>query len=124
MLWVCSDISKLKEFRDTFRSKFSNRDFVDLSKVPSSELIEQCESIASHKTRSCVFLGYLEPGWMLEPMHQTRIRKLIRTCPVAFVCFYTESIPFAWKNEIETLFPFTATNEHGDSSFVDNGGSV
>jgi hypothetical protein len=59
---------------------------------------------------------------MLEPMHQTRIRKLIRSCPVGFVCFYTESIPFAWKNEIESLVVFKA--EHGDASSIDNGGSV
>jgi hypothetical protein len=124
MLWVSSDICRFGQFRDTFRSSFSEREFVDLSKVPSCDLMEQCEAIASHQTRSCVFLGYLEPGWMLEPMHQTRIRKLIRTCPVSFVCFYTESIPFAWKNEIESLVVFTGTTENGDASSIDNGGSV
>jgi hypothetical protein len=122
MLWVCSDISKLKEFRDTFRSKFSNRDFVDLSKVPSSELIEQCESIASHKTRSCVFLGYLEPGWMLESPHQTRLRTLFRKFPVGFVCEFPISIPFSWKNEIALVY--LEDRKDGHSKIVNHGDSV
>ena len=122
MLWISADIRRFADFRANFRSKFPDLEFVDLSKVPSSELVEHCEAISSHRVRSCVFLGYLEPGWMLEPMHQTRIRKLIRSCPVALTCFYTESIPFSWKNEIESLVVFKA--EHGDASSIDNGGSV
>jgi hypothetical protein len=72
--------------------------------MPSSQLVEQAESILSHHSDACIFLGYLEPGWMLEPTHQTILRSLFRKFDVGFVCKFTDSIPFAWKNEIEVLY--------------------
>ena len=78
--------------------------WIDISKLSSSELIEQSESILSHHTNACIFLGYLEPGWMLELTHQTLMRNLFRKFPVGFVCKFVESIPFSWKNEIEVLY--------------------
>jgi hypothetical protein len=78
--------------------------FLDLSKVPSFQLADEAESILNHHKSCCVFLGYLEPGWMLEPTHQTRIRKLFRKFPVAVVTHFTDSLPFSWKNEIDTFY--------------------
>jgi hypothetical protein len=124
MLWVSTEILEFGKFRDAFKHSFPASEFVDLSRVPSSDLMDNCESILKHHKSPCVFLGFLEPGWMLEPAHQTRIRSLIRTRPVAFVCHHSESIPFSWKNEIEFLYVSKPNQENGDASFVHNGSAV
>jgi len=104
MLWVCDDVVKFELFKTIFQEMNQQSKWIDISKLPSSELVEQSESILSHHTDACVFLGYLEPGWMLEPTHQTLMRNLFRKFPVGFVCKFVESIPFSWKNEIEVLY--------------------
>lgn len=104
MLWVCDDIVKFQTFKTIFHEMNRESTWIDISKLSSSELIEQSESILSHHADACVFLGYLEPGWMLEPTHQTLMRNLFRKFPVGFVCKFVESIPFSWKNEIEVLY--------------------
>jgi hypothetical protein len=104
MLWVCDDIVKFQLFKTIFHEMNRESTWIDISKLSSSELIEQSESILSHHTNACIFLGYLEPGWMLELTHQTLMRNLFRKFPVGFVCKFVESIPFSWKNEIEVLY--------------------
>jgi hypothetical protein len=78
----------------------------------------------THHTNCCIFLGYLEPGWMLEPTHQTRIRKLFRKFPVAMTTHFVESIPFSWKNEIDIYYTQEELNKDGQTNFVDNGSSL
>jgi hypothetical protein len=104
MLWVSTNVAKAAEFRKVFVGSFPDHTCVDLSKLPSKQLLEQADAITDHHTKSCVFLGYLDPGFMLSAEHQTLLRKLIRTFPVGFVCSCEDSIPFAWKNEIEVLY--------------------
>ena len=96
MLEVCTNLHKYSEF--------SKRFTIDISKVPSEDLIVQCESIFQHHSDTSIFLGFVEPGWMLPAEHQTRMRKVFRKFKVGFVCFHKESIPFSWKNEIESLY--------------------
>jgi hypothetical protein len=123
MLFVCSQIEAYKVFRETFQAE-NKTQFLDLSKVPSSCLADEAESILNHHKQCCVFLGYLEPGWMLEATHQTRLRKLFRKFPVAFVCHFTDSLPFSWKNEIDTFYTETNRNKHGCTNSLNNGGPV
>ena len=123
MLYVCTDVN-LKTFSDKWKAMFPGMLFLDLSKQNSSNLASESTSIVSHQTNCCVFLGYLEPGWMLEPNHQVILRKLIRKFPVAIQCFYMDSIPFSWKNETETIYIPTPLNSNGTSSSVDDGGSL
>lgn len=104
MLWVCTDLSKFQEFREMFKTLNSSVTCVDISTVVSDMIVENADSILQHHTDSCVFLGYVEPGWMLDLSHQTRIRKLIREYEVGLVCNFTDSLPFSWKNEIRTLY--------------------
>jgi hypothetical protein len=120
MLYVSTDITKFHEFFDHFQKTHEN--IIDLSKVSSSELSAQCDSIVGHHKSCAVFLGYLEPGWMLDSPSQTRLRKLIRKFPVAFLCNFLESLPFSWKNEIDILYltPF----KHGASTSVNDGSAV
>lgn len=124
MLYISSNIQKYHEFREILRSTHAEFKFLDLSKVPSSCLVNEVDSIMAHHTNCFIFLGYLDPGWMLEPTHQTRIRKLFRKFPVAFVCNFVESIPFSWKNEIHTFYTERVLNKNGNSNSFNNGSSI
>jgi hypothetical protein len=124
MLFVNSDLSNYHKFREIFRETYSGIQFLDLSKVASENLVNEAESIVSHHSNCCVFLGYLEPGWMLEPTSQTRIRKLFRKFPVAMVTNFVESLPFSWKNEIDTFYTDDPLNKNGKANSIDNGCSI
>lgn len=124
MLWVSTDVTTVLKFRDFFRSQNSDRVWIDLSAIPSTDLGTECKSIAEHHSNCAVFLGYLEPGWMVSMQHQTLMRRLIRKFPVAMCCFYTESLPFSWKNEIEFLFSEPGNSNHGSPNSINDGGSV
>jgi hypothetical protein len=114
----------MKTFSDKWKALFPDKIFLDLSKHPSTDLASESISIVSHQTNCCVFLGYLEPGWMLDSNHQVILRKLFRKFPVAITCFYLDSIPFSWKNETETIYITVPLNSNGASSSVDDGGSI
>lgn len=124
MLYICTDLTKFKTFSEKWRSMFPELVFLDLSKHPSSNLASESTSIVSHQTNCCVFLGYLEPGWMLEPAHQVILRKLIRKFPVAILSFYMDSIPFSWKNETQEIYMTKRLNSNGESSSLDDGGVI
>jgi hypothetical protein len=124
MLYISTELSQIKTFTEKWRSMFSDMLFLDLSKHPSSNLASESSAIVSHQSNCCVFLGYIEPGWMLEPTHQVILRKLIRKFPVAMVSFYMDSIPFSWKNETEVIYMGKPLNSNGTSDSVDDGGSI
>jgi hypothetical protein len=124
MLWVSSDLPKYQEFRTEFKKAYSEQTYLDLSRVPSSKLADEVDSIVNHHKSCVVFLGYLEPGWMLEPSHQTRMRKLFRKFPVGLVTQFVESLPFSWKNEIDTYYTDQPLNKNGKSNSLNNGGSL
>lgn len=106
MLYLCNDISNFHKFRALFHKTYEKKHIIDLSKITLSELSDQSESIVTHHKDCSIFLGYLEPGWMLENTLQTKMRKLFRKFDVWVVCEYAESIPFSWKSDIETVFQF------------------
>ncbi len=120
MLYISTDITKVQEFSEDFQKTHGT--IIDLSKVSCSELPSQCDAIVNHHKTCAVFLGYLEPGWMLDPASQTRLRKLFRKFPVGLVCHFLESLPFSWKNEIDILYlnPF----KNGAPTSVNNGSAV
>jgi hypothetical protein len=114
----------MKLFSDKWKALFPDKTFLDLSKQAPANLASESMSIVSHQTNCCIFLGYLEPGWMLDSCHQVILRKMIRKFPVAIMCFYMDSIPFSWKNETETIYIPAPLNSNGKSSSVDDGGSI
>ena len=61
---------------------------------------------------------------MIEPSHQTRIRKLFRKFPVGIVLHYVESLPHSWKNEIDVVYTYNDLKKHGESDSIDNGSSL
>lgn len=124
MLWVCTDVTQFNAFKKTFRDEHASLPWMDVSTVPLNSLLDQCESILAHHPSACVFLGYLEPGWMLEPTHQTRMRSVFRKYPVGIVLHFSQSLPFSWKNEIEVVYPVNPSQQHGDTRAIDDGGAV
>ena len=120
MLYISADITKFQEFSEQFRK--THETVIDLSKVASADLCNECDAIVSHHKSCAIFLGYLEPGWMLDSPSQTRLRKLFRKFPVAFVCHFLESLPLSWKNEIDILYSRTPKN--GASTSVHDGSVV
>jgi hypothetical protein len=124
MLYVCTNISKFHTFLDSFQKRYETLRCIDLSKTPSHLLAEESESIVNHHKDCCVFLGFLEPGWMLEPTHQTRLRKLLRKFPVGLVLQHYESLPYSWKNEIDIIYTYNDLKKHGESNSIYDGSSV
>jgi hypothetical protein len=104
MLFVSTNLKSFDEFRQNFFDVNATKTCLDLSKVSSSQLASEATSIVNHQTLCAVFLGYLEPGFMLDGPSQTIMRKLFRKFDVAMVCGFVESLPHSWKNEINTLY--------------------
>lgn len=120
MLHICSDINKTGKFKDLFYKNHKN--VIDLSRTSCDILADECDSILHHHTECAVYFGYLEPGWMLDPFSQTRLRKIIRKYPVGMCTHYMYSLPFSWKNEIEVIYTFDCKN--GVSEVIDDGSPV
>jgi len=123
MLYVSTNIQKFTKFKEMFIETQGQRKMIDLSRIPSADLAKESGFILQHHTDCCVFLGYLEPGWMLDFPSQTILRKLFRKFPVGFICHFIESLPFSWKTEIESLY-YTNENSDGSSNFIDDGGII
>ena len=124
MLWICNDIVQYTLFKSKFQERHASLPWMDLSTVSISELLDQCEAILVHHHTACIFLGYLEPGWMLDPTHQTRLRSLFRKFPVGMLCHFTNSLPFSWKNEIDVWFPLNRNDNDGPTDTVNNGSAL
>jgi hypothetical protein len=95
MLYVYTYFKDFNELRENS---------IDLSTVSSCDLAERCEVLLQHSNDKNVFLGYLEPGWMLDSKHEARIREIIRKFHTTIVCFHLKSLPFSWKNEIDIVY--------------------
>ena len=122
MLYISTNLDKFQEFSELFQKTHESHRFIDLSKVPLAELANECDSVVAHHKNCIVFLGYIEPGWMLDSSSQTRLRKLIRKFPVGMICYFLESLPFSWKNEIDILY--LKNSKHANTTTVNNGGSL
>ena len=124
MLFVCKSLLKYDEFKEQFRQMYTHIPFHDLSKVSSHDLSGESRRILQHYENCAVFLGNIEPGWMLSPADQTMIRSLFRKFPVGMVCHYTESLPFSWKNGIDTIYTTNPTIKDGHSPSINHGSSI
>lgn len=96
-----------------------NKSTIDLSKIPSDQLADECDRILQHHAGCILFLGFVEPGWMLDPRHEARIRLAIRKFESHIVTLHLESLPFAWKNEIDTLY--TKDSKDGCPKTINDG---
>ena len=107
-----------------FKDLYNDKTFLDLSKVPLDELANESMAIVNHHSNCAIFLGHLEPGFMLDSISQVILRKLIRKFPTGIICKFTESLPFSWKNEIDTLYIQNPLNSNGSTSFINDGSSL
>jgi hypothetical protein len=107
-----------------FKSIHPGLECIDLSKLHSSSLAAESMLIVDHHKSCCVFLGYVEPGWMLDIPSQVQLRHLIRKFPVGMISEFSESIPFSWKNEIDTIYTFKSVYANGHSNSLNDGSSV
>ena len=124
MIYLCDDVTNYKDFVEKFKEITKDLDCIDLSKLPSSSLATEANSIVEHHKSCCVFLGYVEPGWMLDASSQVQLRKLFRKFPVGIVTQFSESLPFSWKNEINTIYTSKWVHKNGESVSVNNGSSL
>jgi hypothetical protein len=124
MLYVYHSIGSMKAAKLHFYEANKEKTFIDLSTRPSWTLAEESESIVEHHSGVSVFLGYLEPGWMIEPAHQTRMRHLIRKFPVGIVCEFVESLPHSWKTDIDTFYTEVPLNKNGHSDSLNDGSAL
>jgi len=92
---------------------------IDMSKIPSDKLADECDNILQHHKNLKLFFGYLDVGWMLDPKYEARIRNTIRKFDVYMITFHLDSVPHSWKNEIDTMYVEGVKN--GGSEIVDNG---
>ena len=92
---------------------------IDMSKISSDQLADECERILQHHKTCILFFGFLEPGWMLDPKHEARIRLAIRKFESHIVTFHLESLPYSWKNEIDTLY--SKKPKDGEPPVIDDG---
>lgn len=76
---------------------------IDLSKISCEDLCTQLDAIYTHHPSANIYLGFLEPIYMLSPQEETRIRKCIRKFQIYIVVGNPFILPFSWKNGIETL---------------------
>jgi hypothetical protein len=90
----------------------------DLSEAPLEQIADTATAILSHHKTAVIWFGYLE-GWMLTPMEEVRLRKVIRTFPCIAISRVPLSFSNAWKMEIDTIYT-TPPNGHSDSD--DDGG--
>jgi hypothetical protein len=93
-----------------------------MSKIPADKLADECDNVLQHHKTCTIFLGYLDVGWMLDPKHEARIRNIVRKFDVYLVSFHLESVPFAWKNEIDTLY--IQNTKNGPSEAINNGRTI
>lgn len=98
---------------------------IDLSLIPINSLANECDQILQHHNESKIFLGYLEPGWMLDPKDEARIRRLIRKFECFMICLHPQSLPFSWKNEIGLAITNNPLNsKNGTTEIINNGSSI
>jgi hypothetical protein len=106
------------ESLEVLRSKCT----IDMSRIPLDKLADECDNIIQHHRNAILFLGYIDVGWMLDPKHETRIRHCIRKFETHVITLFKESIPYSWKNEIDTLY-FKST-KNGSPEIINDGSIV
>ena len=118
MLYLYAYLETIKNLRNQ-----KGKPLFDFSSIPSNKLADEAESVLQHHSDCIIFLGYLEPGWMLDPRHEARLRPLFRKFETHIICLFPESIPFSWKNEIDTVY-LNPDQQNERPQTINNGGAL
>jgi hypothetical protein len=93
------------------------QDFIDLSNIPSNRLAEQADVVRRHQTSiKTIYLGFLDPLFMLTPHHETLLRKVIDACRVILLTSDPGSLTLFWKNGITELYLHSDSKKNDDNS--------
>ena len=84
---------------------------LDLSNLTPSNLVDTLETICQHKTSSNIWIGFLDPLWMLTEPERIRMRTCIRKLEITMTCSNPRLLPYSWKAEIRKLFIYEDQNE-------------
>lgn len=79
------------------------KDYIDLSKVTSMELVNKLETIYNHHKDVDIYLGFLDPILMLTSQMEVRIRKVFRKFEIFMIVGNPFILPFSWKNGMRKL---------------------
>ena len=79
---------------------------IDLSALRPSDLVSTLETICQHKTATDVWIGFIDPLWMLTEPERIRMRDCIRKLNVTMVCSNPRLLPLSWKAEIANLIVY------------------
>jgi hypothetical protein len=96
MLWVYSGLDVLKTSQIAKEELPPN--FIDLSKVPSENLVKAVTDYCNHHSTGHMYIGYLDPLLMLHPMEETLLRRGFTQCDMSVVVSNPYLLPLSWKN--------------------------
>jgi hypothetical protein len=89
----------------------------DLSNLRPADMLDTLETICQHKSVDKVWVGFLDPLWMLTEPERIRMRDCIRKLEITMVCSNPRALPYSWKAEMTKLLvyenekPFTKHKE-------------
>lgn len=111
---------------DTRARKDLPSDALDISKTPTSNLVDALLTIFRHQPAGrSVYIGFLDPLLMLSQQDEVRCRKVFRTFQVYMVTSNPFILPFSWKNGLKTLVIIGQHTKYAEtSSPVHDGGSA
>ena len=72
---------------------------VDLSSISSSDIAERVETIRTHqRIHTKIYIGFLDPLFMISPYHETILRRGIGDCTVIVTTSDPTALSLFWKN--------------------------
>lgn len=77
---------------------------VDLSNIVPSDIAGHVETVRTHqKNTISIYLGYLDPIYMISQYHETVLRRSIQSCNVILTTSDPTALSLCWKNGIDYL---------------------
>jgi hypothetical protein len=96
-------------------------DCFDMSDILLDNLADTLTAIHSHQRKAKIWFGYLD-GWMMTPMEEVILRKVLRDFDCIVVSKNPLSFSQSWKNEIDTIY--TDSLSRNGTTETDNNGSA
>ena len=121
MLWVFGGLDLLE--CDRMARKDLPAGYIDLSKTRACDIPEAIRTIQSHHANPSIYIGYLDPLWMLTPPQEVLCRSALRSCTVGLVVSNPLILPLSWKNGTDRLV-IVSGNKNQDEHDADNSSTL
>jgi hypothetical protein len=122
MLWVYAGLDVLKTSQVAKEELPPN--FIDLSKVPSENLVKAVTDYCNHHSTGHMYIGYLDPLLMLHPMEETLLRRGFTQCDMSVVVSNPYLLPLSWKNGTSHLRVIEGPVKYVSSPEINNNGGA